>query len=191
MRFVLSASIGLTMLLGCFSLARGAQVKSGPQIGDELGAFQVVKAAGATDDGVKEGDQLCYRCKLGNRPVVMVFARKADSHLGALVKQLDEIVAKNQDKKMGSFVNLLGDKPDDLRADAKKFAADNKVEHVALVVPEDSKNGPGEYNIDPKAEFTVLIYRQGKIAANHALAAGELTSGEIEKIVADTSKILE
>ncbi len=144
------------------------RVEERPQVGEFVGAFQVVKAAGAPDDGVKDGDQLCYRCKLGNRPAVMVFARNSDASLVKFVNQLDAVVAKNEDKKMASFVSLLGDKPDDLKSEAKDLAAKSKADHVAVVVPVDSKNGPEDYNISPQADITVLVYRGGKVAANHA-----------------------
>ena len=180
---ILTAGIVLTS-------AGAAEFRSGPQVGDLVGAFEVVKAAGAVDDGVSVGDELCYRCRMGNRPVVMVFARTADDSLAGLVKQLDEVVAANKEKKMGSFVNLLGDKPDELKSEAKSFVAKNKIENIPFVVPEESQTGPSEYNINPKADVTVLIYREGKVAANHALAAGGLSDEEVKKIVADTSKIL-
>ncbi len=191
MRYVLSVTAGLTMLgLLAAGSARAAELKSGPQVGEFVGAFQVVKAAGAPDDGVKDGDQLCYRCKLGNRPAVMVFARNSDASLVKFVNLLDAVVAKNEDKKMASFVSLLGDKPDDLKSEAKDLAAKSKADHVAVVVPVDSKNGPEEYNISPQADITVLVYRGGKVAANHALSAGQLDDEAIKSILADTAKIL-
>jgi len=91
---------------------------------------------------------------------------------------------------MASFVSLLGDKPDDLKAEAKELIKETKAEHVAVVVPLDNANGPGDYNISPNADITVLIYRQGKVEANHALAAGQLDDSAIKSIIADTSKIL-
>lgn len=191
MRRFLTISTGLAVCLGMLvSAARAAEFKSGPQAGEMVGAFTVVKAAGAADDGVKVGDELCYRCRMGNRPMVMVFARTADAKLAALVKQLDKVVADNKEKKMGSFVSLLGDKPDDLKAAAKSFVEKNKIENIAFVVPEENKTGPSDYNLDEKADVTVLIYRDGKVAANHALAAGGLSDSEIKSIVADTGKIL-
>ena len=48
---------------------------------------------------------------LGNKPVVMVFARKAEKALATLVKELDKQVAKNADQKLSSFVNLIGKDP--------------------------------------------------------------------------------
>ena len=42
------------------TLAAGA-LKSGPQVGDAVEPFQVVKCAGAENDGVSVGRELCYR----------------------------------------------------------------------------------------------------------------------------------
>ena len=127
---------------------------------------------------------------LGNKPVVMVFSRKADKSLASLVKELDKTVASNADQKLSSFVNLIGDKPDTLKSSAKEFAAKNKVENVALVVPHENENGPAEFNISPQAEVTVTIYRNGKVVASHAVGSGGLDSSEIQSIIADTGKIL-
>ncbi len=191
MRRILPVSIAMALVIGFVSTAaRAAEFKSGPQVGDLVGAFTVVKAAGAADDGVKVGDELCYRCRMGNRPMVMVFAHSPDAKLAALVKQLDKIVADNKEKKMGSFVSLLGDKPDDLKAAAKAFVEKNKIENIAFVVPEENKTGPSDYKLDDNADVTVLIYREGKVAANHALAAGGLTADAVKGIIADTAKIL-
>ena len=61
---------------------RAAELKSGLQPGDLVGAFDVEKCGGAVNDGKEVGANFCYRCMLGNKPVVMVFARKADKSAG-------------------------------------------------------------------------------------------------------------
>jgi hypothetical protein len=167
--------------------ALAADLKSGPQPGDDVGAFQVEKVAGAVNDNVEPGKHLCYRCMLGSKPVVMVFARNTDPNLTLLIKGLDKKVADNSDKKFSSFVNLLGKDTDALKVQGKELATKN----VAVVVPEDNENGPADYNINPKADVTVLIYRNGKVEANHALAAGKLDKTEVDAILSDTKKILE
>jgi hypothetical protein len=43
------------------AIAAEEGLKSGLQVGDAVGPFNVVKCAGAADDGVKVGDELCYR----------------------------------------------------------------------------------------------------------------------------------
>lgn len=170
---------------------QAAELKSGPQPGDDVGAFQVEKVAGAVNDNVESGKHLCYRCMLGSKPVVMVFARKADANLASLATELDKKITANSDKKLSSFVNLLGKDPGALKSQAKDFATKNKLENVAIVVPEENENGPADYQINPAADVTVLIYRNGKVAANHAVSAGKLDKAEVDKILADTKKILE
>jgi hypothetical protein len=54
-------SAGLAAVLLTAATAFSADLKSGLQVGDSVGAFQVVKCGGAPNDGVKEGAQLCYR----------------------------------------------------------------------------------------------------------------------------------
>jgi hypothetical protein len=182
----------LSMAVLCLAAkSRAEELRSGPQAGEMLGAYQVTKVAGAPDDGVADGQQLCYRCKMGNRPVVMVFSRKPDRALARLVKRLDNVVAQNKDDhNMASFVSLIGEKPDQLTAASKEIVDETKAKNVAFVVPKDQPNGPESYKINPEVETTVLIYVKGKVKVNHAIAPGGLTDEEAERIVADTAKIL-
>jgi hypothetical protein len=186
-----SITLGLAaMLLTGVTAVLAAELRSGLQPGDLVGAFDVEKCGGAVNDGKDIGANFCYRCMLGNKPVVMVFARKADKSLASLVKELDKQVTKNADQKLSSFVNLIGTDPAELKSQAKEFAAKHQIENVALVVPQENENGPAEFNISPQAEVTVTIYRNGKVAASHALAPGQLNQKEIESIISDTGKIL-
>lgn len=167
-----------------------AELKSGLQEGETIGAYIVEKVAGNPNDGVNDGQKLCYRCKLGNRPVVTIFTRSADENVAQLMKQLDSFVAKNEQKKAASFVNLLGDDTKALKGKAEELVKKSQAKNVAVVVPTDHKNGPDNLKLNPEADITVLIYSQGKIAANHALKANELNQQSIAKIMADTSKIV-
>ncbi len=187
----MKAILTLVLAIGLASATVvAAELKSGLQPGDLVPAFDVEKCGGAVNDGKEVGDNFCYRCMLGNKPVVMVFSRKADKSLASLVKELDKTVAKNADQKLSSFVNLIGPNQSELKATAKEFAAANQIENVALVVPQDNENGPAEFKISPVAETTVTIYRNGKVTASHAVGAGGLDIKEIQSIIADTGKIL-
>jgi hypothetical protein len=57
-------------------------------------------------------------------------------------------------------------------------------------VPSDAEYGPKNYGISPEADVTVIIYRDGKVAANHAFAPGKLDAQGISAVIADTAKIL-
>lgn len=181
----------LAAVLGFAVSASAEDLKSGLQAGEGIGAFNVEKCAGAADDGVAEGKQLCYRCKLGARPMVMVFARNTDEKLAKLVSELDKTVQANSDAKLAAFVNLLGEDEDGLKKTAKEFEKKHKAGTVALVVPVDQPNGPKGYKISKDADITVIIAKEGKVTANHAIEAGKLDAKAIEKIVADAKKTAE
>jgi hypothetical protein len=194
-----SMSLGLALALGLVVVAQAEEtkeaakeaLKSGLQPGDRISAYDVVKVAGAPNDEVEEGTKLCYRCKLGNRPVVAVFAHEVDEELVALIKELNALVAKNEKKEMASFVNLLGEDQEALAKEAKKLAKEAKADNVAVVVPEEHKNGPEHLKLNEKADVTVLIYKEGVIEKNHAFAKDELKKEIIAKVLKDTDVILQ
>ena len=57
----------MAMMVAAAAVA-SAEVTSGPQVGESVGAFTVTKVAGNPDDGVAVGKTLCYRCKMGRGP---------------------------------------------------------------------------------------------------------------------------
>ncbi|MEX2121539.1 MAG: hypothetical protein WD847_18265 [Pirellulales bacterium] len=55
-------SFGLAAALVAGATTAGAdELKSGLDVDAAVGAFDVLKIAGAEDDGVREGQRLCYR----------------------------------------------------------------------------------------------------------------------------------
>ena len=184
----LSVVTAVVALSAMTMVAHGEEkaVKSGLQPGKQIGPFYVVKCAGAEEDGVKVGKELCYRCKYGGRPQVMVFTRSSDKNVAKLVTALDSAIGKNAEKELKAFVNLLGEDKEALSATAKKFAKKNKVENVPVVVPNEFENGPENYGINPKADVTIIFAEGGKVKANHAVAAAKDLN--VKAVVADIVK---
>ncbi len=185
-----SAVLAAAAILVSASLA-SADLVSGPQPGDRVGAFTVTKVAGNANDGVAEGKSLCYRCKMGNRPVVMIFARTADGSLAKLINELEEELKEHEADKLTGFVNMIGADAESLKVAAAKFVKDNGIERFAFVVPEDAENGPGNLNIAPEADLTVVCYKGGKVMASHALKKGELNGDTIGAIVEASCSLVE
>ena len=185
--FVLGLGLGVAFVVGGNAMAENA-VKSGPQQGDRLGAFYVTKVAGAESDGVNEGQNLCYRCKNGARPQVIVFTRSTDPKVAELVRKLDKAVTKNESSKLRVFVNLLGDDKEDLTDEAKKFAVSSKAKNVPFVVPNEFENGPDDYGINAKATVTVMLASDLGVKASHAVV--NVKDLNIQQIIGDLKKIL-
>ena len=122
-------------LFASVSLVSAEEIKSGIQSGASAGAFDVTKLAGAEDDGVEVGAKLCYRCKNGRRPQVMVFTRSSDEKIVQLVQKLDAALTANSDKQLRAFVNVIGEDRSSATKEAKKLATATKAKGVPFVVP--------------------------------------------------------
>ncbi|MGB7345179.1 MAG: hypothetical protein WBD20_13275 [Pirellulaceae bacterium] len=164
-------------------------LKSGPQKGDSIGAFYVTKLCGAEEDGVDEGKNLCYRCRNGRKPQVMVFTRSTDPKVVELVKKLDAAVAKHEDASLRAFVNVMGEDKDDVTEAAKKFAAKTEAKNIPFVIPNEFENGPDNYGINAKAEVTVVLAANMGVKANHAFAS--VNDLNVDAVLADVAKIIE
>ncbi len=182
----------LTLAVAAAVMTAGSVVaedlKSGPQDGDKIGAFYVTKIAGAEEDGVAEGKELCYRCRNGARPQVIVFTRSTDGKVKELVKKLDKAVAKNESAKLRVFVNVLGDDKEDLADTCKKLAATTKAANVPFVVPNEFENGPDNYGINAKADVTIMLASELGVKASHAVSSSK--DLDVDSVIKDLSKIL-
>jgi hypothetical protein len=182
-------TLGLAVALAFSGVANAEPtVKSGPQAGDSLGAFYVTKVAGAEDDGVDQNANLCYRCRNGRRPQVIVFTRAADGKVAELVAKLDQAVAQNADAKLRVFVNVLGEDKADATDHAKKLASETKAKNIPFVVPNEFENGPDNYGINAKAAITVTMASELGVKASHA--AGSANELDIASVLSDLKKIL-
>jgi hypothetical protein len=168
-----------------------AEMTSGPQVGERVGAFTVTKVAGNAADGIADGQHLCYRCKTGGKPVVMIFARSADEKLAKLLKKVEEEVAEHEDDKMMSFVNMIGADAESLKKAAADFVAKHDLKRIAFVVPDDVQHGPPDFKIAPDADVTVICYRDGKVQANHAFPKDGLTDDTIKAVVSASCALVE
>jgi len=124
--------------------------------------------------------------------VVAIITRKLTDDLASLVKQVDEKVGANKDKKMASFVVVLSEDPAANEAKLKELAKKQGIKNVPLTTFADS-GGPESYKVSKDAEVTVLLWvGSGRtVKANHAFAPGKLNKDGIKAVLEDTAKILE
>lgn len=184
----ISAVLAAVALSFSAAFASAEDIKSGLATGERIGAFNVVKVAGAPDDNVAVGQELCYRCKYGARPQVMVFTRKGSEQVAQLSKELNAAVAKNSDKQLSAFVNVLGEKADAEKT-AKQLGADSA--KVPVVVPVENQDGPANYGINPDAEVTVIIASKGQVISSTGYAAGKFDSAAVTATVKAVNSAVE
>jgi predicted TIM-barrel fold metal-dependent hydrolase len=121
--------------------------------------------------------------------VVNIFAREITDDLASLVKQVDEVVAKNADKKMAAFLVVLAEDADAAAPKLEELAKKHGIKNVPLTIF-DGDAGPSNYKIAKDADVTVLMWLKRDVKVNHALKKGKLDAETTKKIVADTETIL-
>lgn len=168
------------------SYAHAADTESLKQ-GDSLGAFYVTKVAGAEEDGVSKGQELCYRCRYGSRPMAIIFARDTGGDVAKLAKTLDEAVAAHEDAQLKSFVTLLGDDASSLNKQATKFAKSAGLKNLPVVVAKEAKDGPGNYKLSADAPVTVVIGTDSQVVSTHTFDADDI---DINAVMSDINKAL-
>ena len=103
--------------------------------------------------------------------------------MAELVKQLYGAVAKNEDAQLRSFLTVFGGEAEALQKQAEKVALTAGVKNVPVVVAEDTEAGPSTYKLDPKAEVTVVIAKDGKVTSQHTFAAADIDVAAVMKEV--------
>ena len=178
----------VTLVVASVGLAVAAEkLQSGLEKGAKVPAFDVKDVTGPA----KDGEQLCYRCRYGNQPVVTIFAKEMTDEVAALAKELDGIVAKNRDQKMAGFVVLLTDDPAKAATSLTKTAEKMKIQQLPLTISVDGISGPKGYKINEKADVTVMMWVEGTVKVNEVFSKGDLTKEAITKVGAETKQILE
>lgn len=118
-----------------------------------------------------------------------VFARELTDNLASLVKQIDEQVAKNQDKNMAAFVVILAEDADEVAPKLEELAKKQGIKNVPLTIF-DGESGPGGYKIAKDADVTVLLWKGRSVKANHAFKKGGLDEKSAKQVLDSASTIL-
>lgn len=163
-----------------------AEIQSGLEKGKGVPPFNVKDVTGPN----KDGDELCYRCRYGNQPVVSVFAKEMTEEVAQLSKELDNVVAKNRDQKMAGFVVLMTETPEKAAPALAAAAKKHKISQMPLTTYAGAK-GPDGYKINAKADVTVMMWVDGKVKVSQGLNTSDLNKETIAKLVGETKNILE
>jgi len=155
--------------------------------GDAVGVFYVMKIAGAELDGVKSGQRLCYRCRYGTRPMVMIFARQTGKPLAELVQLLDQTIADNQQTKLKGLVTLLGQDLEELKETANRLAESANVSEVPIAIASEQGVRANQYQLPEEADVTIVIAKDSRVLHTLTFDADEIdlmaVSQEIQQIL--------
>ena len=152
----------LPLLLLQFVLpARGQDVTSGPEKGEQVPELKVFDATGAHKD--KEAD---YAADRKDKPTVYLFvnAEKFDRPMNRFMKGLDAAVKKDFE---GAYVVAVwvGGDADKTKELLPRVQQSVQYEVTALTLYEGAKEGPKGWNVNADAHLTAVVANKGKVAA--------------------------
>ena len=185
MKFSRRMSFLFVITVFCSSALAGGD-ESALKQGDPVGAFYVTKVAGA-DDGVQEGQELCYRCRYGSRPMVIVFARQSGGNLPRLVEELDKAVETNKDDQLRGLVAMMGKDKTEVTKDANRVVERSGVKHLPVVIAKETETGPANYKLDKNAEVTIVCASDSQVVTTHIFSADKI---DIAMVMRDIKRML-
>jgi hypothetical protein len=118
---------------------------------------------------------------------VFAFAKTPNDALASLAKQIDKLVADNQDKKLAAVINFTGEPSDDYMEKVAEFGTKHNLKNVALTVTADAER----FGISDQAEVTVLHYKQKTVKFHQAVPPGGLNEAAVKSIVEGAKAILD
>lgn len=155
--------------------------------GDSVGAFRVTKIGGAIDDGVSVGEDLCYRCRYGSRPMVLIFARQNGPGLRRLAERIDGAIDAGQEAHLRGLLTFIGDEPTKLTNTATKFLSQCPVRSLPVAVAAEAMTGPVGYRIAPTAPVTVIIANDSQVVESTVFSIDAIDADAIMDTVATMS----
>ena len=185
--FTLTLAVSMTLGLMATAGADDSATADGLQEGDPIGVFYVTKIAGAVDDEVEPGETLCYRCRYGSRPMVMVFARDTGGRVPELLKALEQSVGENEEAKLKGILTLIGEDAAALKNDAGKIAEKVDAKLVPVVVAKETKTGPLSYKISETADVTIVLANDSQVVNTHTFDAGKI---DVNTIIGQVKEML-
>lgn len=166
-------SLCLSLCLAAPALADPCE--SGLKPGQRPGPYSFNVATGP-----QRGQQTCYVCETGDKPAVVVFARKPSDAVGKLLNRCDDFLLAQPKDSVRSWMTVLGEKTVSLD-DLAKWSKNAGLKAVPVGVFDDPL-GPPTYKLHADAEVTVLLWKDRKVVANFAFRAGELNDEAIKKV---------
>ena len=168
------------------SPAAAGPLKSGREVGQRVPSFYVRAVTGPL-----RNRSVCYVCRNGSRPVVMILFRRLDGGLVPLLKQVETLIDRNRAEGLRGFGVMISDEPSGGVSKVQTLAFDRKISSgLPLTVSTDAVASPSCQNVHREAAITVVLYRRQRVVKTYAFRAGEPTAAQVRSVIASARRLL-
>ena len=152
-------------------------LQSGLKVGEKVPTFYVRAITGPL-----KNKSVCYVCRNGDRPVVMLFIRQITPELKKLLKGIDDEVDQHRASGLRSFGVFVASDSKELLTQVQTLAFDEKLS-LPLTIAAAPSDGSAGRSIHPDAAVTIILYREQTVVTNFAYRAEELKAEESEAVL--------
>jgi len=160
------------------------KLESGPKAGSTIHQFFVRAVTGP-----HRNRSVCYVCRYGSRPVVMVLIQKSDPKIATLLKAIDTLVDENRVSGLRSFGVLVTDESAHAVPILQTMAFDEQI-RMPLTAATTAIAGPSCHNLHEDAATTVVLYRNQQSVRNFAFAKGAIDNQSIVPLIRQIEQLI-
>jgi hypothetical protein len=150
---------------------------SGRAVGEHVPQFYVRAVTGPLMN-----KSICYVCRNGDRPVIMVFLRDVVPGTADLLKELDRFVDQNRAVGVRGFGVLLSENQRVATSKLQTLSYDNQLS-LPLTMAHPQVESAENQNLHPDAAITVVLYHDHTVAASYAFRETEVTKERIAAVM--------
>lgn len=163
------AALGLVALRSPTSQAEDPKpLLAGPAVGKEVPSFFVRAITGP-----QMNRSVCFVCRNGDRPVVMVVMRRLEAGSSVILKAVDELVDRRRADGLRAFGVMLSDEPSKVSPHLQTVSFDQQL-NLPLGVGPETLAERDSLCIDPAASVTLVAYRDRKVVWTSAFRSADL-----------------
>ena len=139
--------------------------------------------------GPLAGKSVCYVCRNGDRPVVVVVLRDLGADVASLLKELDRTVNLHRAEGLRCFAMLLTEQPQQDAARLQTLAFDGKIEVPLTLVSENALQG-SQLAMPRDCMISVIAYRDRRVVERFEYRAEGCDKSARATIVAAAEKLV-
>ncbi|MCH8828634.1 MAG: hypothetical protein IID45_03550 [Planctomycetes bacterium] len=157
-------------------------VISGRKIGEFVPSFYARAVTGPL-----RNKSVCYVCRSGGRPVVMLLLRRIDPELKPLLQELSRLVDRHRAAGLKGFVVLLSRDSIKATSAVQTFSFNHKIT-IPLMVSGEGVGSVECQNIHAEAAVTIVLYRRRRVVCKFAFRVGELNAKQTRAVISRLRK---
>jgi hypothetical protein len=139
--------------------------------------------------GPLAGKSVCYVCRNGDRPVVLVFLRDLGPDVAALLKDLDHTVNRHRADGLRCFAVMLTDTPQRDFGRLQTLAFDEKID-LPLTMAGEAVTAGTSLAVPRDAGISVIAYQDRRVVQRFSYKTGDCNEAARRSIVEASVKLI-